>query len=135
MSCACSFEPGTRRGRVVILGGGFVGRNAATIAVGMGAQVTCLDVRGDTMAYLHRHGCKGYVTLSGKGGERRPIALGRWRWPIFGYAAAVLSLSVVLPYAAYLRVYEPLTAFPEPDLEQMLCGTFSRLLARSTDET
>jgi alanine dehydrogenase len=44
--------PGTRRGRVVILGGGFVGRNAATIAVGMGAQVTVLDVRGDTMAYL-----------------------------------------------------------------------------------
>jgi alanine dehydrogenase len=44
--------PGTRRGRVAILGGGVVGRNAATIAVGMGAQVTVLDVRGDTMAYL-----------------------------------------------------------------------------------
>ena len=44
--------PGTRRGRVAIIGGGFVGRNAATIAVGMGAQVTVLDVRGDTMAYL-----------------------------------------------------------------------------------
>ncbi len=44
--------PGTRRGRVVILGGGVVGRNAATIAVGMGAQVTVLDVRGDAMAYL-----------------------------------------------------------------------------------
>jgi alanine dehydrogenase len=44
--------PGTRRGRVVILGGGVVGRNAATIAVGMGAQVTVLDVRADAMAYL-----------------------------------------------------------------------------------
>jgi len=44
--------PGTRRGRVVILGGGFVGRNAATIAVGMGAQVTVLDVRAETMSYL-----------------------------------------------------------------------------------
>jgi len=44
--------PGTRRGRVVILGGGVVGKNAATIAVGMGAQVTVLDVRGDTMEYL-----------------------------------------------------------------------------------
>ena len=44
--------PGTRRGRVVILGGGVVGRNAATIAIGMGAQVTVLDVRADTMAYL-----------------------------------------------------------------------------------
>lgn len=44
--------PGTRRGRVVILGGGVVGRNAATIAIGMGAQVTVIDVRAETMAYL-----------------------------------------------------------------------------------
>ena len=44
--------PGTRRGRVVILGGGVVGRNAATIAIGMGAQVTIIDVRAETMAYL-----------------------------------------------------------------------------------
>ncbi len=44
--------PGTRRGRVVILGGGVVGRNAARIAVGMGAQVTVLDVSAQTMDYL-----------------------------------------------------------------------------------
>ncbi len=44
--------PGTRRGRVVILGGGVVGKNAATIAVGMGAQVTVLDVRAETMGYI-----------------------------------------------------------------------------------
>jgi alanine dehydrogenase len=44
--------PGTRRGRVVVLGGGVVGRHAATVAVGMGAQVTVLDVRAETMSYL-----------------------------------------------------------------------------------
>jgi alanine dehydrogenase len=44
--------PGTRRSHVVILGGGVVGRNAATIAVGMGAQVTLLDIRAKTMEYL-----------------------------------------------------------------------------------
>lgn len=44
--------PGTRRGRVVILGGGVVGRNASTIAVGMGAQVTVLDVRAESMAHI-----------------------------------------------------------------------------------
>jgi alanine dehydrogenase len=44
--------PGTRRGRVVILGGGVVGRNAATIAIGMGAQVSLFDVRAKTMEYL-----------------------------------------------------------------------------------
>lgn len=44
--------PGTRRGRVVILGGGVVGRNAAKIAIGMGAHVTILDINGNTMDYL-----------------------------------------------------------------------------------
>tara|TARA_B100001750_G_scaffold219681_1_gene206746 strand:+ start:4616 stop:5728 length:1113 start_codon:yes stop_codon:yes gene_type:complete len=44
--------PGTRRGRVAILGGGIVGANAATIAVGMGAHVTVLDINHSRMAYL-----------------------------------------------------------------------------------
>ena len=41
---------------------------------------------------------KGFATLTGKGGERRPIQLGRWRWAMFGYAMFVASLSVFLPY-------------------------------------
>lgn len=36
--------PGVSRGRVTILGGGVVGRNAAMVASGMGAEVTVLDV-------------------------------------------------------------------------------------------
>jgi alanine dehydrogenase len=44
--------PGTRRGHVVILGGGIVGTAAARIAVGMGAQVIVLDVSHERMAYL-----------------------------------------------------------------------------------
>ena len=44
--------PGTRRGRVVIIGGGIVGSNAARIAVGMGAHVTVLDIDHERMAYL-----------------------------------------------------------------------------------
>ena len=36
--------PGVRRGRVVVLGAGVVGMNAARIAVGMGADVALLDV-------------------------------------------------------------------------------------------
>ncbi|MEE2768151.1 MAG: alanine dehydrogenase [Actinomycetota bacterium] len=35
--------PGVRPGRVVIIGGGVVGRNAAEMAVGLGAEVTVLD--------------------------------------------------------------------------------------------
>ena len=44
--------PGTRRGRVVVLGGGVVGTAAARIAIGMGAQVTILDISLERMAEL-----------------------------------------------------------------------------------
>lgn len=43
---------------------------------------------------------RGFVSMTGKGGERRIIELGPWRWVMLGYAAFILSLSVVLPYAA-----------------------------------
>jgi alanine dehydrogenase len=44
--------PGTRRGKVAIIGGGVVGQNAARIAVGLGAQVTVLDINQETLTYL-----------------------------------------------------------------------------------
>lgn len=43
---------GVRRGRVVIIGGGIVGANAARIAIGLGAQVSVLDIDTKTLAYL-----------------------------------------------------------------------------------
>jgi iron(III) transport system permease protein len=42
---------------------------------------------------------RGFVALTGKGGERRVIALGPWRWMMLGYTILLLSLSVLLPYA------------------------------------
>ena len=44
--------PGVPRGKVVIIGGGNVGTNACKIAVGMGADVTVLDVSAKRLAYL-----------------------------------------------------------------------------------
>jgi alanine dehydrogenase len=44
--------PGVRPGRVVILGGGVVGTEAARMAIGMGAQVQILDVNVDRLSYL-----------------------------------------------------------------------------------
>ena len=41
---------------------------------------------------------KGFVSLTGKGGERRPVLLGPWRWPVFGYAMFVGALAIFLPY-------------------------------------
>jgi iron(III) transport system permease protein len=40
---------------------------------------------------------KGYVSLTGKGGERRPIKLGGWKWPMLGYCLAVCTLSFFMP--------------------------------------
>src|SRR5664279_3198646 len=44
--------PGVRPAHVVILGGGTVGANAAQIAVGMGANVTLLDINNERLRYL-----------------------------------------------------------------------------------
>ena len=44
--------PGVPRGRVVVLGAGVVGLNAAKIAIGMGASVTVLDIDAKRLAYL-----------------------------------------------------------------------------------
>jgi alanine dehydrogenase len=44
--------PGVQRGKVGILGGGIVGTNACKIAVGIGANVTVLDINAKRLAYL-----------------------------------------------------------------------------------
>lgn len=44
--------PGVERANVVIVGGGNVGTNAAKMAVGLGANVTVLDISSKRLAYL-----------------------------------------------------------------------------------
>ncbi|NEQ17495.1 MAG: alanine dehydrogenase, partial [Moorea sp. SIO3E2] len=44
--------PGVRPGKVVILGGGVVGTEAAKIAVGMGARVQIFDINVQRLSYL-----------------------------------------------------------------------------------
>jgi iron(III) transport system permease protein len=64
------------------------------------------------MFWLQRSvlGRRGYTTVSGKGGERRLIRLGPWRWVMFGYALSVCAFSVLLPMlvlvqAAFARAW------------------------------
>jgi iron(III) transport system permease protein len=40
---------------------------------------------------------RGYVSVSGKGGERRPFDIGAWKWLLLAYSVLVALLSVVLP--------------------------------------
>ncbi len=44
--------PGVKRGKVAIIGGGVAGTNAAKIAIGMGAEVTILDLSQERLAQL-----------------------------------------------------------------------------------
>ena len=53
---------GVAPGRVVVIGGGMVGYNAAVIAIGLGAQVTILERSVDRMRYLEQI-MSGRVTL------------------------------------------------------------------------
>ena len=40
---------------------------------------------------------KGYIALTGKGGERRPVRLGAWKWPLLAYCLLVCTLSFFMP--------------------------------------
>src|SRR5262245_45356299 len=57
------------------------------------------------MFWLQRSilGRRGYAAVTGKGGERRLIRLGRWRFVMLGYALFVCALAVLLPMAVLLQ--------------------------------
>lgn len=46
--------PGTTKGKIVIIGAGVVGINAAQIAVGIGADVTILDINVERLGYIDK---------------------------------------------------------------------------------
>jgi iron(III) transport system permease protein len=46
---------------------------------------------------------KGFVSQTGKGGERRPIRLGPWRWVLFGWCAFVGLLAVAMPMLVLIQ--------------------------------
>jgi iron(III) transport system permease protein len=60
-------------------------------------------------------GRRGYAAVGGKGGARRTIALGTWRWPALAFCALLMACAIVLPYgilakAAFARAWaQPLT--------------------------
>ncbi|MGQ7123444.1 NAD-binding protein, partial [Escherichia sp. HC-CC4] len=44
--------PGVNRGKIAILGGGIVGTNAAKMAIGLGADVTIIDLNAERLRQL-----------------------------------------------------------------------------------
>ena len=60
-------------------------------------------------------GRRGYAAVGGKGGQRRTIPLGLWRWPALAACLLVMACAIFLPYgilakAAFSRAWaQPLT--------------------------
>jgi iron(III) transport system permease protein len=46
---------------------------------------------------------KGYTTVAGKGGERRIVRLGAWRWVMLAFALFVAALAVVMPFVVLVQ--------------------------------
>ncbi|MGG6310921.1 alanine dehydrogenase [Paenibacillus macerans] len=55
--------PGVKRGKVTIIGGGVVGTNAARVAIGLGADVTIIDLNADRLRQLEDIFGTGVQTL------------------------------------------------------------------------
>jgi alanine dehydrogenase len=67
--------PGVQRGRVVVLGGGVVGTHAAKMAVGLGAEVTILELSQKRLAQLDDlFGGRAQTLVSNEGNLRRSLA-------------------------------------------------------------
>ncbi len=58
------------------------------------------------LLYVQRRiiGRRRFVTVTGKGGVKRLMKLGRWRWPFAALAFVPPVLAVIMPYAALLLV-------------------------------
>src|SRR5207249_3209347 len=48
-------------------------------------------------------GRRGYAAVGGKGGQRRTIPLGPWRWPSLLAVLAVMACPIFLPYAVLAK--------------------------------
>ncbi|HEY1542063.1 MAG TPA: iron ABC transporter permease, partial [Xanthobacteraceae bacterium] len=77
-------------------------------------------------------GRKGYAAVTGKGGERRMIPLGPWRWVMLAYSFFVCALSLLMPMTVLLQA-----AFAKAwgrgfSLDNLTLANFSYLLFDQT---
>jgi iron(III) transport system permease protein len=77
-------------------------------------------------------GRRGYTAVTGKGGERRMIRLGPWRWAMLGYSLFVCSLAVLLPMLVLLQAAFSKAWGRGPSLENFTLGNFRYLLFEQT---
>lgn len=136
MGCACletihvgkgillSGVPGVRPGRVTIIGAGVSGLNAAHLAVGLGAQVTILDINQKRLNYLEDiFHSRAVILMSNVGNIEESVA-----------SSDLVIGSVLIPGAQtphlidreLLRSMEPGSAFVDIAIDQGGCAETSR---------
>ncbi len=117
--------PGTPKANVVILGGGTVGTNACKIAVGMGANVTIIDISLPRLEYLDdRFGSQIQTLVSTDANIERAVK-----------EADLVIGSVLIPGAStpklfkkkYLKEMKPGAVFVDVAIDQGGCGESSRV--------
>lgn len=117
--------PGTPKARVVILGGGTVGANACKIAVGMGADVTIIDISLRRLEYLDElYGSRIQTLVSNDANIERAVR-----------DADLVVGSVLIPGAAapklfkkaYLKEMRPGAVFVDVAIDQGGCGESSHV--------
>jgi iron(III) transport system permease protein len=79
---------------------------------------------------------KGYVALTGKGGERRPVPLGPWKWPVLGWCLLVCTLSFFMPLvvicqAAFAKAWGRGFAWDNLTLGNITAVLFDNALTRT----
>jgi iron(III) transport system permease protein len=61
--------------------------------------VTILLLQGQRLLL----GRRGYTAIGGRSSATRLVRLGAWRWPAFAFTLGLLSLPILLPYAALIK--------------------------------
>ena len=108
--------PGTPKANIVILGGGNVGTNACKIAVGMGANVTIMDISLPRLAYLDDlFGARVQTLVSTDANIEKASVL------IPGKAAPKLFKK------KYLKEMKPGAVFVDVAVDQGGCGETTRV--------
>ena len=104
--------PGTPKAKVVILGAGMVGTNACKIAVGMGADVSIVDINLERLAYLDDiFGARIQTLYSTDAAIEKELA-----------AADLVVGSILIPgKAAYLKNMKPGSVIVDVAVDQGGC--------------
>jgi alanine dehydrogenase len=115
---------GVRRGRITILGAGVSGFNACTLAVGLGAEVTILDIDTRRLSYV-RDVAQGHVTtlVSNRANITEAV---READLVIGAVLIAGARAPVLVSRELLRQMEPGSAIVDISVDQGGCAETTR---------